>query len=183
MNLIITQRNHKLVAITKQLQTMRGGNELTREALARIDQEVTKLQRVQNDDDMQSEFSVVTDESEVTPQENVMDLVVSKAQFDRQRLSQILGNTKENLLPSAIQTFVTVDFYNHDTRNGDLAEGFEPNYATQFSFKNQVDDFYLQFLEKNTLVMEFFLTRAQNAIKIGTAKVVLSKLLDKETSF
>ncbi len=83
LNLIITQRNHKLVAITKQLQTMRGGNELTREALARIDQEVTKLQRVQNDDDLVSEFSVVTDESEVTPQENVMDLVVSKAQFDR----------------------------------------------------------------------------------------------------
>ena len=81
---------------------MRGGNELTREALAKIDQEVTKLQRVQNDDDLQSEFSVVTDESEVTPQENVMDLVVSKAQFDRQRLSQLLGNTKENLLPSAI---------------------------------------------------------------------------------
>ena len=66
---------------------MRGGNELTREALAKIDQEVTKLQRVQNDDDLQSEFSVVTDESEVTPQENVMDLVVSKAQLYRQRLS------------------------------------------------------------------------------------------------
>jgi hypothetical protein len=49
-----------------------------------------------------SEFSVVTDESEVTPQENVMDLVISRAQFDRQRLSQILGNTKEALLPSAI---------------------------------------------------------------------------------
>jgi hypothetical protein len=51
---------------------------------------------------MLSEFSVVTDESEVNPQENVMDLVVSRAQFDRQRLSQILGNTKETLLPSAI---------------------------------------------------------------------------------
>ena len=51
---------------------------------------------------MLSEFSVVTDESEVNPQENVMDLVVSRAQFDRQRLSKILGNTKETLLPSAI---------------------------------------------------------------------------------
>lgn len=27
------------------------------------------------------------------------------------------------------------------------------------------------------------MTRAQNAIKIGSAKVILSKLLDKETSF
>lgn len=31
---------------------------------------------------MLSEFSAVTNESEITPQENVMDLVVSKASFD-----------------------------------------------------------------------------------------------------
>ena len=30
-----------------------------------------------------TEFSVVTDESEIAPQENVLDLVVSKANFDR----------------------------------------------------------------------------------------------------
>ena len=53
---------------------------------------------------MLSEFSVVTNESEITPQENILDLVVSRAQFDKQRLSQMLGNTKggENLLPSTI---------------------------------------------------------------------------------
>jgi hypothetical protein len=97
----------------------------------------------------------------------------------------MLGNTKggENILPSTIQTFVTVDFYNHDTRHGDLAEGFDPNYATQFSFKNGVDDFYLQYLEKNTMTMDFFLTRAHNALKLGSAKVPLSKLLEKETAF
>ena len=37
LNQLITQRNHKLVAITKQLQTMRGGSELTTAALAKID--------------------------------------------------------------------------------------------------------------------------------------------------
>jgi hypothetical protein len=31
------------------------------------------------DDDLVSEFSVVTDESEVAPQENVFDLVISRA--------------------------------------------------------------------------------------------------------
>ena len=103
MNFLINQRNQKLLAITRQLQTVKGGSVgLTSEALAKIDQEVAKLQRVHKDEDLLSEFSVVTDESEVTPQENVMDLVISRAQFDRQRLSQILGNTKEALLPSAI---------------------------------------------------------------------------------
>lgn len=70
----------------------------------------------------------------------------------------MLGN--KELLPGAVQTFVTIDFYNHDTRNSDLAEGFEPNYSTQFSFKNIVDDFYVTYLEKNTVTVEFFLSRA-----------------------
>jgi hypothetical protein len=46
---------------------MRGGTELTHEALVKIDREVEKLQRVQREDDLVSEFSVVTDESEITP--------------------------------------------------------------------------------------------------------------------
>ena len=108
-------------------------------------------------------------------------MVVSKANFDRQRLSQILGN--KELLPGAVQTFVTVDFYNHDSRNSDLSEGFEPNYSTQFSFKNIVDDFYIGYLEKNVMVIDFFLSRAQNALKLGSAKVVLSKLIEKDHSF
>jgi hypothetical protein len=70
----------------------------------------------------------VTDESEVLPQENVFDLIVNTANFDKARLSQVLGN--KELLPSAVQTFITIDFYNHDTRHSDLAEGFEPNYST-----------------------------------------------------
>ena len=76
-----------------------------------------------------------------------------------------------------------MDFYNHDTRNSDLAEGFEPNYSTQFSFKNAVDDFYIGFLEKNTMSLDFFLSRGSNAIKIGSAKISLSKLLEKDHSF
>ena len=53
----------------------------------------------------------------------------------------MLGNRE--LVPSAVQTFCTVDFYNHDTKSTDLAEGFDANYSTQFAFKNNVDDFYI----------------------------------------
>ena len=56
-----------MVAITKQLATMRGGHELTAEGLARIDKEVMKMQKVNHEDDLMSEFSVVTDESEIAP--------------------------------------------------------------------------------------------------------------------
>jgi hypothetical protein len=122
-----------------------------------MDQEMHRTQ-MRKDEELLTEFSMVTDESEMAPQENAMDLIVNAANFDRARLSQILGN--KELLPSAVQTFITVDFYNHETRHSDLAEGFEPNYSTQFSFKNNVDDFYIQYLEKNYLLLEVFLSRA-----------------------
>ena len=44
LNFLINQRNQKLLAITRQLQTVKGGSVgLTSEALAKIDQEVAKL--------------------------------------------------------------------------------------------------------------------------------------------
>lgn len=45
------------------------------------------MQQMHRDEDLMSEFSAVTNESEISPQENVMDLVVNRAQFDRQRLA------------------------------------------------------------------------------------------------
>lgn len=89
LNQLIVARNHKLIAITKQASVLQGssGQGLTAEGLARIDQEVMKMQQMHRDEDLMSEFSAVTNESEISPQENVMDLVVNRAQFDRQRLA------------------------------------------------------------------------------------------------
>lgn len=78
---------------------------------------------------------------------------------------------------------MTVDFFNHETKHSGLSEGFEPTYQTQFSFKNGVDDFYIQYLEKNVMTLEFFVTRAQNAVKVGTAKVLLGKVLERDSTF
>lgn len=34
--------------------------------------------------------------------------------------------------------------------------GIEPIYNTLFSFKNTADDFYIKFLEKDTVVVDIF---------------------------
>jgi len=43
--------------------------------------------REQKDEDLLTEFSAVTNESEIAPQENVMDLIINTANFDKSRLS------------------------------------------------------------------------------------------------
>ena len=91
-----------------------------------------------------TEFSVITDETEILPIENLLDLRISTANFDRAGLLSITGG--KDLTPGCIQTFLAVDFYNHDTKTTDLASSDSPVYNTLFSFKNLVDDFYLNYL-------------------------------------
>jgi hypothetical protein len=76
------------------------------------------------DDDAMTEFSVLTAESELLPQQNILDLRVSNVEFDHQTLNHMMG--MKDALPSAIQTFVTFDFFNHDTKNTDIGNGYEP---------------------------------------------------------
>lgn len=68
--------------------------------------------------------------------------------------------------------------------------GIEPVYNTLFSFKNTVDNFYIKFLEKETILVDiFYIPKARKggassgAIKLGSAKLPLHKLLDKDYSF
>lgn len=97
------------------------------------------------DDDLLSDFSVITNETDIGHEENVLDLIVSGAHFDQNRLIERLGNRE--IHPDAFQTFATVDFFNHETKHTDLCGGLEPAYKTQFRFKNNVDNFYIQHMK------------------------------------
>ena len=90
-----------------------------------------------------------------------------------------------------MRTFLSIDFYNHDSKHTDQSEGFEPIYNTLFSFKNTVDDFYLKHLEKSYVLVDVFGIpplsaddkRANGAVKIGSAKLPLVKLIEGDFSF
>lgn len=84
-----------------------------------------------------------------------------------------------------------MDFYNHDSKQTDAVETFDPVYNTLFSFKNQVDDFYIQFLDKEFVLVEVYAlpleTKQQKSasglIRLGQAKLPLCKLLQGDYSF
>jgi hypothetical protein len=70
------------------------------------------------------EFSEFSQETGLKPEENVLDLAVDFADFYGESLSQVLDVTdltKENFL-----TFLTVEFYDHDTKATDVSDGFKP---------------------------------------------------------
>ena len=86
---------------------------------------------------------------------------------------------------------MAVDFYNHETKSTDMAEGFEPIYNTLFSFKNTSDDFYIKYLEKDHILVDvFYAPKASTGapaqakpVKLGSAKLPLNRLLNKDFSF
>jgi hypothetical protein len=44
------------------------------------------------EDDLLSDFSAITNETEIGHEENVLDLVLNGATFDQNRLAEVLGN-------------------------------------------------------------------------------------------
>ena len=76
------------------------------------------------EDDAMTEFSVATQESELRPSQNILDLRLSTVEFDKTALNQIMG--MRDALPQSVNTFVTIDFFNHDTKNTNVAQGYEP---------------------------------------------------------
>jgi len=78
--------------------------------------------------------------------ENILDFVIEDGEFYLDAFNSVLSDKEVQLHQRTLITFVTADFYNHDTETSQIAEGFKPIYLSQFSFKNKIDDFYVSFL-------------------------------------
>jgi len=93
----------------------------------------------------------------------------------------------KDALPGAVQTFITLDFFNHDTKHTDMTTGYEPEVNTIFSFKNNIDNFYLKFLDQEYIEAELFLVRGmggagKHSVKIGDAKLPLNPVLKHDVN-
>ena len=75
---------------------------------------------------------------------------------------------------------VTVDFYNHSTETTQMSDGLRANYQTQFSFVNKVDNFYVSFLNKNSLKMDVYVSKNNAAVQVGRAEILLKELIESE---
>ena len=77
----------------------------------------------------------------------------------------------------SFNTFLSVEFYDHDTKTTEVSKGFKPNYSTQLAFRNQIDDFYLNYLDRKLLKVEMFISKSGIAESIGVGFIVLQDLL------
>ena len=79
-------------------------------------------------------------------------------------------------------TVTTVDFYNHSTETTQMSDGLRANYQTQFSFVNKVDSFYVNFLQKNSIKLDVYVSKNNAAVQVGRAEILLKELIESELS-
>ena len=61
-----------------------------------------------------------------------------------------------------------------------MSEGLRANYQTQFAFVNKVDSFYVNFLKKNSLKLDVYVSKNNAAVQVGRAEVLLKELIESE---
>ena len=61
-----------------------------------------------------------------------------------------------------------------------MSQGVSANYQTQFSFVNKVDEFYVDFLQKNSIKLDVYMSKNDTATHIGRAEIMLRDLIDQE---
>lgn len=128
--------------------------------------------------DGDSEFSLGTLETDIKHEENILDLALDKAEYYTNSLHQVVES--DVISDKSFLSFFTVEFFDHDVKATDVTNGLEPSYSTLFSFKNKVDDYYIQFLQSNRIKLELFLNKSQKVKKIGFANVALRELIERD---
>ena len=129
-------------------------------------------------DAAESEFSYATLETDLKHDENILDLAIDKAEYYNNSLLQVVES--DIVSEKGFLTFFTVEFYDHDVKATDVTSGLDPRYSTLFSFKNVIDDFYIQFLQTNRIKLELFINKSQKVKKIGFANIALRELIERD---
>ncbi len=98
--------------------------------------------------------------------ENYFDLFLGNLNIDESVLMKNPQNKIKNT--SHFISFLTIDFYNHETQHSNFAEGVMKKLGNNYSFKVEVNSYFLKFISKNTISLELWSPQ-------GTATVLLGK--------
>jgi hypothetical protein len=99
--------------------------------------------------------------------ENVLELTLHSVAVDR---AAVRGEAHPT-------TFLTVDFFEHETQATPLASGFSPEIEQAYEFVVLVDNLFLQYMETDFLRFELNVAHGLEFRKLGAAAFPLRRLL------
>ena len=121
-------------------------------------------------------FSRDSNEEEISIDENYLDLYITAANFDSEGIQNKLGVEVDNLM-----SFVSVDFYLHETQASNLMTGQKPNYNFQLSFKIIEDENFILYLQDEYILVELYYLKDNTQTIFANGKIKLSQLIQIES--
>lgn len=111
--------------------------------------------------------SVISEDSavDVRPDENIFELRVLRAQLD------------SNSFAARPSTFVSFDFYQHDTQASPMRQGLEPEYDFIAQYVLSVDDLFLHYTATTVLAIEVYQSLGVECALVGRTDAPLRELL------
>jgi hypothetical protein len=107
--------------------------------------------------------------------ENYLDLYLGEMVLEDMAVSQQVRGVIRDV--KNLMSFLTVDFYNHDTDHSNVAEGLRFDFRYRMSFRVQVDQTLVNYLERDSLKIELWGSEGSSAPLIGTANITLKELI------
>ena len=121
-------------------------------------------------------FSKDSNEDDISIDENYLDLYITSANFDNDGIQNKLGIETDNLM-----SFISVDFYLHETQTSNLMTGQRPNYNFQLSFKVIDDENFISYLQDEYIIIELYYLKNNTQTIFANGKIKLSQLIQIES--
>lgn len=115
-------------------------------------------------------------EEEFSIDENYLDLYITSANYDIESVQNKIGLQIDDLM-----SFISVDFYLHETQTSNLMSGKNPNYNFQLSFKVTVDDNFIIFLQDDNIIIELYYLKNNTQTIFANGKINLNQLIQIES--
>jgi protein fantom len=125
-------------------------------------------------DDRISEFSKDENEPDFAMNENAIDVYIGECYFE-EGLDSEIGFKVDNMM-----SFITVDFFIHETQTSNILSGKNPMYNFQLTFRVNVDEHLLNYLESDYIYIEIYYLRDNQQAILGKGKIPLIDLINAE---
>lgn len=64
-------------------------------------------------------------------------------------------------------SFLTIDFYNHDTQHSNFVEGSSRKLGNNFSFKVEMNQYTVKYLAKQSVMLELWSPQGSSTVLLG----------------
>ena len=123
-----------------------------------------------------TEFSQEETEEELAMNENALDIFFGECIYE-DGLGEELGFSIDHML-----SFFSVDFFIHETQTSDILNGKTPMFNFQLTFKVDVNENLMNYLESEFINIEIYSLRDNVQTIFGKGKISLKELIEIEKS-